>query len=136
MRGPVVPDCPELTARVDVLVDGPGALVVANFQTSRRPWGPAKRAEAAPLLLLTGELARVYSGGKPVHLAVAILTTSQRPRLVVHRLPLDPERVTQAKIMAGQVCRAIQAGNIYPSPSAIQCPSCPYRAKPCQAWPG
>jgi CRISPR/Cas system-associated exonuclease Cas4 (RecB family) len=33
------------------------------------------------------------------------------------------------------VWRAIQAGQFFPSPSPLNCHSCPYR-EPCRAWSG
>jgi putative RecB family exonuclease len=136
LRGALVPGCPELLGRVDLLVEDDGVLGMIDFKTSRSRWGPAKVAEAAPQLLLYGELARPLAEGRSVLLAFAVLTKTKRPSFTLHPVPVHPGQVEQTKAAVAQTWQAIQAGDFYPRPSFMNCPTCPFRDRPCLAWTG
>lgn len=134
LRGSIVPGCPDLLACIHLLVDTGDALEITEFKISRGPWRKAQVAEAAGQSLLYGELARSFSGGRPVRLRIAVLTKSKRPLLRLHTVPTDPEQIARTKYVYERVWRAIQAGHFYPAPSPEQCPSCSYQ-QACSAWP-
>ena len=72
---------------------------------------------------------------KRLQLQFAVLTKGKQPALVLHAVPGDRHRIDRTKRIVERVWRAIAAGNFYPAPSPMQCPSCPYR-KPCREWMG
>jgi putative RecB family exonuclease len=135
MRGVVVPGCPELLARLDLIVDEGTELWVSDFKTSRSWWSEDKVGDVAPQLLLYSELVKPMADGRPIKLSFAVLTKTKFPVLTMHQVPLDPNQLQRTKRIVERVWQAIQAGHIYPNPSPMNCPTCPYR-KPCQAWTG
>jgi putative RecB family exonuclease len=135
LRGVVVPGCPELLARVDLLIDNGSELVVTDFKTSRSWWSEDKVGDVAPQLLLYSELVKPMADGRPVKLSFAVLTKHKIPVLTMHEVPLDPRQLQRTKRIVERVWQAIQGGQFYPNPSPLNCSTCPYR-KPCQAWTG
>ncbi len=135
LRGEVVPDCPELLARVDLIVDRGNELVVSDFKTSRCSWNDFKVEDQAPQLFLYSELVKQMAGDKPIKLAFAVLTKTKVPVLTVHDVPLDPHQVERTKRTVERVWQAIQGGRFYPVPSPFNCGTCPYR-EPCRKWVG
>src|SRR5438445_1991283 len=73
LRGEIVPGCPDLLARVDLLIESGDALLLADFKTSRGTWGADKVEQAAPQLLRYSELAKTLADGKPLRLSFAVL---------------------------------------------------------------
>ena len=115
LRGQVVPGCPELLARVDLIVDTGDELIVSDFKTSRVSWNVFKVEDLAPQLYLYSELVKPMADGKPIKLAFAVLTKTKVPELTVHDVPLDPQQVERTKKVVEQVWQAIQAGHYYPN---------------------
>lgn len=136
MRAGVVPGCPDIVGRLDLLVETDDAVLVVDLKSSRCRWGSAKVAEAAPQLVLYGELVKPLAAGKPILLSFAVLTKTKHPTLTLHPLTIDAEDVEQTKAMVARVWRAIQTGAFYPNPSGMNCPGCPFRNRPCRAWIG
>jgi putative RecB family exonuclease len=58
LRAEIVPGCPDLLARLDLLVDIGDSLLVLDFKTARYRWNATRLADAAPQLHLYAELAR------------------------------------------------------------------------------
>jgi len=58
LRGTVLAGCPDLLARVDLLVDHGDALVVTDLKTARSGWSQNKVDESAEQLVLYAELAQ------------------------------------------------------------------------------
>jgi len=135
LRGQVIPGLPDLLARVDLMVDETDALVVTDFKIARSSWSDEHVGDAASQLLLYHELVTPLADGKPVRLRFAVLNKNKVPDLVMHDVPVDRHQIERTKRIAERVWRSIQAGNHYPSPSPLNCHSCPYR-KPCRAWKG
>ncbi len=135
LRGVVVPGCPELLARVDLLVDTGTELVVTDFKTSRSSWSEEKVDDGSPQLLLYSELVKPMADGRPVKLSFAVLTKTKSPVLTVHEVPFDQQKVDRTKRIVERVWQAIQSGHFYPNPSPLNCSTCPYR-DPCAAWTG
>jgi CRISPR/Cas system-associated exonuclease Cas4 (RecB family) len=135
MIGELIPGIPELLARVDLLVDDGDSLVLTDFKTSRGAWSPDHVMDSAGQLLLYHELAKPLAEGRPIKLAFALFTKTAAAQVVLHQVPVDPHQVERTKTIVETVWRSIEAGNYYPNPSVMQCPSCPYR-EPCRAWRG
>lgn len=135
LRGTILPGCPELLARVDLLIDTGAELVVSDFKTSRNAWSDGKVDDGAPQLLLYSELVKPIADGRPVKLSFAVLTKAKFPTLTVHDVPLIGQQVERTKRTVERVWQAIQAGHFYPNPSPMNCSTCPYRG-PCLRWVG
>ena len=135
LRGSVVPDCPDVLGRVDLIVDAGDALVISDWKTSRSRWSHEQAEDAAEQLLLYSELAKDFAPGKPVMLEFVVLTKTKEVAVDRLRLPVDPRQLDRTKRVVEHVWRAIDAGHFYPAPSAMNCPGCPYRAQ-CQVWDG
>ena len=135
LRGPIVPGCPDILGRVDLLVDTGGDVILTDFKTSRSGWSEGHVIESAPQLLLYSELARPLTDGRPLRLQFAVITKTQAPDFTVHPVESDPDQVVRTKRIIQRVWRAIQGQHFYPNPSPLNCPSCPYRMA-CRAWQG
>jgi putative RecB family exonuclease len=135
LRGEIIPGCPDLLARVDLIVDTGQELVVSDFKSSRSAWSECKVEDLAPQLLLYSELVKSMADGRPIKLSFAVLTKTKLPELTVHDVPLDAQQVNRTKKTVERVWQAIQAGHFYPNPSPLNCGSCPYR-DPCRQWAG
>jgi len=135
LRGPVVPGCPDVLGRVDLIVDTGSKLVVSDWKTARSRWSQEQAEDAAEQLILYAELAKDFAPGKPLMLEFVILTKAKEPVVDRHLMPVDPVQVTRTKRVVENVWRAIESGCFYPAPSAMSCPSCPYR-KQCRNWAG
>jgi putative RecB family exonuclease len=135
LPGTIVPGCPELLARVDLLIDTGAELAVCDFKTSRSSWSDEKIDDGSPQLLLYSELVKPIADGRPVKLSFAVLTKTKVPSLTVHQVPLDQRQIERTKRTVERVWGAIQAGHFYPNPSTYNCSTCSYR-EPCQRWAG
>ena len=133
LRGPVVPGCPDVLGRVDLIVDTGSELVVSDWKTSRSRWSQEQAADAAEQLILYAELAKDFAPGKPVVLEFVILTKTKEVAVDRHVMRINPAQVARTKRVVENVWRAIKSGCFYPAPSAMSCPSCPYRDQ-CRAW--
>ena len=134
-RGELIPGCPEILARVDLLLDTPQGLVVTDFKTSRSRWSADHVDEAAGQLLLYHDLVRPLAEGRPVRLEFIVVTKTKVPELAHHVVVFDRRRIERTKRIVRRVWQAIQARLFYPSPSALNCSGCPFR-KPCRDWTG
>ncbi len=135
LRGPVVDGCPDILGRVDLIVDTGNALVVSDWKTARSRWSHEQAEDAAEQLILYAELAKDFAPGKPLKLEFVILTKTKEPVVDRHLMPVAPAQVNRTKRVVENVWRAIDSGNFYPAPSAMNCPSCPYREQ-CRSWRG
>jgi hypothetical protein len=136
LRASVIPGCPDLLARLDLLVDTKDSLLVLDFKTARSRWNPARLADAAPQLHLYAELAQPLAEGKPLRLAFAVMTKAKRsPTLTLHTVPHDPEEISLTLRSVERTWQSIGDGDFEPRPSPIHCPRCPYR-QDCRAWTG
>ena len=133
LRGPVVSGCPDVLGRVDLIVDTGSALVVSDWKTARSRWSQEQTEDAAEQLVLYSELAKDFAPGKPVMLEFVILTKTKEPEVDRHLMPVNAAQVARTKRVVENVWRAIESGCFYPAPSAMSCPSCPYREQ-CRAW--
>jgi hypothetical protein len=60
-------------------------------------------------------------------------TKTQGPTVEQHAMTHDPRRIKWTKCVTEQTWQAIESRLYYPWPSAMNCPSCPFR-KPGRAW--
>ncbi len=79
LRGAIVPGCPDLLARVDLLIDTPAELVVTDLKTSRGRWSQGQADAAAEQLLLYSELVGRLMPGKPTRLEFAVISKTKQP---------------------------------------------------------
>ena len=132
-RGPVVPGCPDVLGRVDLIVDTGSELVVSDWKTARSRWSREQAEDAAEQLILYSELAKDFAPGKPLKLEFVILTKAKKPVVDRHLMPVAPVQVARTKRVVENVWRTIQAPSVSIRPSAMNCPGCPYRQQ-CRAW--
>lgn len=135
MRGELVAGVPELLARLDLIVETETELTVLDFKTARSQWSRETAADASSQLMLYGELVRDLVPDKPLRLQFAVLTKTKVPDVAVLDVPFNRRHVDRTKRVVERVWQAIRGEHIYPAPSPIHCPSCPYR-QPCQEWRG
>lgn len=135
LRGQVLADCPDLLARVDLLVDAGDSLTVLDLKTARSRWSRQQADDSAGQLLLYSELAKDFLPGKPLRLQFGVVTKTKHPAVEIHDVAADPTQVGRTRQVVERVWKAIRTGIVYPAPSPMSCPSCPFR-EPCRAWQG
>lgn len=135
LRGPIVAGCPDLLGRIDLIVDTVDTVVVTDLKTARSKWSQYQVQESAGQLWLYHELAKTLAPRKRLRLQFAVVAKSKQPAVDLHEVPVDAKQIDRTKRVVERVWRAIDAGIFYPSPSAMQCPTCPFRT-PCRAWCG
>jgi RecB family exonuclease len=137
-RGPVVPRCPDILGRLDLLALKANASRITDFKTSRSSWHSAKVQESLSQQLLYSELVRPVAASfdnVPVEIEWVVLTKGRKPKIERHTAKPDLQQVRWTKLMVRQIWRAISTGQFFPTPSATICSSCPYRS-PCAKWEG
>jgi CRISPR/Cas system-associated exonuclease Cas4 (RecB family) len=135
LRGQIIPGCPDLLARVDLIVDAGNELTVSDFKTARCSWNDYKVEDLAPQLLLYSELVKPIADGRPIKLSFAVMTKTKTPVFTVHDVPVTVRQLNRTKRTVERVWQAIQSGHFYPNPSPMNCGSCSYR-EPCRRWTG
>ena len=138
LRRPILPGLPDLLARLDLIVRTDSALVIRDFKTARSRWTEANVTEAAPQLLLYGDLARPLAeelGDLAIRLEFVVLTKTRSPSVAVHPVGLDPHQLGRIRRIMTQVWHAMQTGHIYPNPSPMNCATCPF-PQACRTWRG
>ncbi len=135
LRGELVKDCPDLLARIDLLVDDGDSLVVTDLKTARSRWSQSQVDESGEQLTLYSALVRRLMLDKPVRLQFAVVTKTKTPALEVHEVEFNQHRLDRSQRIVQRVWQAVQAGHFYPNPSPMNCSSCPFR-RPCRAWCG
>lgn len=131
----VVQDCPDILARIDLIIDGGSEIVVRDFKTSRSKWSADQLESEADQLLLYHEAVRDLADGRPIRLEFVVLTKTKSPSIDVHRVEPDLERIRWQHEAMRAVWRGIQAGVFFPSPSTMACSTCSYRSA-CRKWHG
>lgn len=134
LRGPLLPGLPDLLGRIDLILETADQLVVRDWKTARAKYSAEQVDDAAPQLLLYGELARDLAPGKRVVLEIVVLTKTKEPAVERYPFPWDAGRLARTQNVLQRVWAAIEDGHFYPAPSPMNCPGCPYKA-PCQKWP-
>lgn len=135
LRGDLIPGCPEILARVDLVIDTGPALVLTDFKTSRARWSQEQVEVSAGQLLLYHDLVQTLADGRPIHLEFAVITKTRIPTLTQFPVPVNGQQIERTKWIVHRVWTAIQTGVFYPSPSPMNCGGCPFR-EPCGEWLG
>jgi putative RecB family exonuclease len=135
LRGQVSPECPDLLARVDLLIDDGDALTVLDLKTARSRWSQQQAEDSGEQLLLYSELAKELMPGKALRLQFLVVTKAKTPSVELYDIPVNPVRVLRTKSVVELVWRAIRTGVVYPNSSPMSCPACPFR-EACRAWTG
>jgi hypothetical protein len=135
LRDRVIDGCPDLLARLDLVVETDEAVVITDFKTSRSRWNQQQAEQAGEQLLLYSELVRDLVPEKPVHLEFVVITKTKTPSIEWCPFPNDPQQVDRVKKMVERVWSGIDSGLFYPSPSPLACGGCPFQ-EPCRDWCG
>ena len=134
LQSSVIPGCPDLLARLDLMVETDEAVVVTDFKTARCRWSPGDVNAAEGQLVLYHELVRQFAD-KPIRLQFAVITKTKQPDVEIHTVAADPVRIERIRQLIRRVWAGIQSGVFYPVPNAMNCPSCGYRDR-CARWTG
>jgi putative RecB family exonuclease len=135
LRGMLIPGLPDLLARVHMIVETDDAVIVTNYKTASRAWSPEQVEDAASQFVLYHELVQPIAGDKPIKMQFALITKTRAPEIIVHEVPVTPQKIERAKRIVERIWAAIEGRHFYPSPSPVSCPGCPYR-RACRAWKG
>ncbi len=137
LRARIVESCPDILGRIDLITVTPAALRITDFKTSRSAWGESKIQESAPQQLLYSELVKPLAEacGKPMEIEWIVLTRGKQPAVHRHMLTPDPREIARIKAVVQRVWQAIVAGSFFPSPSAMNCATCPFQ-NACKRWEG
>ena len=137
LKAPAIDGCPDLLGRIDLITVCSNALRITDFKTSRSAWGVTNVAESTPQQLLYSELVKplAESCGRPIEIEWIVLTKGKKAAIQRHRIVPEPQAAARAKSVVRSVWNAIAAGHFYPSPSAMNCSTCPYQNS-CRTWEG
>jgi putative RecB family exonuclease len=135
LRGTIAADCPDLLARIDLLVDDGDEVVITDLKTARSRWSAQQVEDNGEQLLLYSELVKEILPGKPLRLEFAVITKAKSPSIETHSVTYDAAGIARTKRVIERTWRAMSAGHVYPSPSPMNCGGCPYRG-PCREWTG
>ena len=105
LRGAVVPETPDILARIDLLVETNEALTVIDFKTARSRWSGGQAQDQAEQLLLYSELARQIAPGKELRLEFHVLTKTKNPTAERHPVYVDVQRIERTKSVVQRVSR-------------------------------
>ena len=133
-QAPLIADCPDLFARLDLMVESEDALLVTDFKTARSRWSTAEANASEGQLLIYHELVQ-HITDKPVRLQFAVITKTKEPSVELITVDPDPQRIERIRRLIQNVWTGIQSGNFYPVPSVMNCPTCGYRDR-CSRWNG
>ena len=135
LRGSIIPGAPPLLARLDLLTETDDAITVTDFKTARSAWSNQQVEDAGSQLLLYGEIVRKLLPHKQLRLQFMVATKTKDVSITGHTVAFNQHSLTRTKRIAERVWHAIEAKHFYPNPSAMNCPSCPFR-DPCRRWTG
>lgn len=133
-QSPVIPGCPDLFARLDLMVESKCEVFVTDFKTARSRWSTAEANASEGQLLIYHELVQEISV-KPIRLQFVVITKTKQPDVQLIRITPEQRRIERMRRLVQNVWTGIQSGNFYPVPSPINCPACGYRDR-CSRWNG
>jgi CRISPR/Cas system-associated exonuclease Cas4 (RecB family) len=134
LRAPVITDCPDLLARLDLIVESEDEILITDFKTSRARWSSADAIANEGQLLIYHELIREFAD-KPIKLQFAVITKTKQPDVELRTIAPEPQKIERIRRLVQNVWTNIQFGRFYPVPSAMNCPTCGYRDQ-CSRWTG
>lgn len=135
LRGRLIVGVPDLLARLDLMTETDDAITITDLKTARSAWSGQQADDSAEQLLLYGELVRRLIPHKPLRLEFMVATKTKDVSITRHTIPFDQRRLDRTKRIIERVWRAITAEHFFPSPSAMNCSTCPFR-DPCRHWTG
>jgi putative RecB family exonuclease len=135
LRDSIIDGCPDLLARLDLIVETDEAVVITDFKTSRSRWNQQQAEQAGEQLLLYSELVKELVPGKPLQLEFLVITKTKQPNLERYSVPVSQSRIDRVRTMVERVWDGINSGLFYPAPSPMSCGSCPFQ-EPCRKWTG
>lgn len=135
LRDNMIDGCPDLLARLDLIVETDDAVIVTDFKTSRSRWSQSQAEQSGEQLLLYSELVKDLVPGKPLKLEFIVATKTKTPAVERYTVPHSAESVRRVRKTVEQVWSGIRSGLFYPSPSPMNCGGCPFQA-PCREWCG
>ena len=118
----MVPGCPDVLGRVDLIVDTGSELVVSDWKTARSRWSQEQAEDAAEQLILYSELGQGLRPWQAGDAGIRHPDEAKESAVDRHLMPVDPAQVHRTKRVVENVWRAIEAGSFYPAPSAMNCP--------------
>lgn len=134
LRAPVIADCPDLLARLDLMVETDEAFVVTDFKTAKKRWSSGDVNAAEGQLIVYHELVRQFAD-KPIRLQFAVITKTKQPAIEIQPVHADFTRIERIRQLIQRVWASIQSGVFYPVPNAMNCPTCGFRER-CATWNG
>ena len=135
LRGRLIDGVPDLLARLDLLTETDDAITITDLKTARSAWSGQQVDDSAEQLLLYGALVRRLIPHKPLSLEFIVASKTKDVSIARHTILFDQRRLDRTKRIIERVWRAIVAKNFFPSPSPMNCPTCPFR-DPCRRWSG
>jgi len=137
LRRAIMPDCPDILGRLDLIALDTDVVRIVDFKTSRSRWSASKVAEASPQMLLYTELVRHIAEAcdRPLRVEWIVITKTKQPSVETHVLQSEPRQVERIKTVVRRVWQAISRGHFYPAPSSMNCSGCPY-SEACRNWEG
>jgi hypothetical protein len=136
LRGPIIADCPDILGRLDLVAADQATLRITDFKTSRSKWNATQVEDAMPQQLLYTDLVRPLADAldcKTIEIAWIVITKAKQPVVEQHTLVPDPKRIARVKAIVRRVWHAIRNEHFYPSPSAMNCSTCPHLTA-CRKW--
>jgi putative RecB family exonuclease len=135
LRVSLDPALPGLVGRVDLMTYHEGIVRITDFKTTKAIWTDETAEANAQQLSLYAQAAAPLAKelGAEIRLSFVLLTKHKTPRVEAIEVSADPDKVRRSTVVLRQVFNAMKAGNIYPSPSQMNCYSCPFQ-KRCKAW--
>ena len=137
-RAAIIPGCPDLLGRLDLVKLTKRELRIVDFKTSRAVWSADKVTESTPQMLLYAELLQPLAravGATTIRLEWVVLTKTKEPKIEAYSIAPEPRQTVRTKAVVRRVWDAIAAGHFYPTPTAMSCAMCPYR-QACRKWEG
>lgn len=135
VRAAIFPDGPDVLGRMDLVLESADEIRIIDFKTSRCRWSASQVGESAGQLRLYGQLAANMADDKPLRLSFAVITKTKTPDIALHDVPFDAQQLARTRGIISHVWQAIGDGHFYPNPSALNCPTCPFRDR-CARWTG
>ena len=91
--------------------------------------------EHAGQLILYGEAVKPMAQelGLTVRLQFLVITKAKTPKIELYPVPTDPDRVKRTQKVFERVFQDMQTGVVYPSPSVMNCSTCPFQ-QACAKW--
>jgi len=128
-------DLPELVGRVDLIEYRNGELIVSDFKTARSMWSSETAEDHSQQLLLYRQAAAPIAEelGATLKLRFIVLTKAKTPKIEERVVSANADRLDRTLQVMRRVFGAMQAGQVYPAPSPMNCSGCGFQER-CEAW--